>query len=371
MRLLEQPTLLETSAAPRVPLPSGLMARWFGLPPGSTRLSVARAAQRHTWRYAITESSFLGTVLSDKPSGFARKSPRLGFRENLLSVYTALVLFACLVQTAGVMRFRLAVVLALVMSASVGVALLEAVPAQATSSPPTLMAGQEWMIKANDLAVIGGLGSYEWIGCGATTAPLTSSGYAPCQPGEDPIYTAYDTFRAAVEGGQVTSGETVIFDNEDWQYTPQWERRNQEKYEVLAALLAHQHGITFINSPSAKTYAQILQEDVAAARYASVVEIQAQANDKNPSSFEAHVLKTVAAIRKVNPTVPILAGLATDALGRPTTVRDMIAEYTGVKSYVQGFWLNANTWASPRGRGCAPEGCPQIARQFLHDIGVS
>jgi len=283
---------------------------------------------------------------------------------------TALALFDCLVQTAGVMRFRWAVVLPLLVSASFAVALLGAAPAQATSSSPTLMAGQEWMVKDNDLAVLGGLGSYEWIGCGATTAPLTSTGYAPCQPGEDPIYTDYDTFEAAVESGQVTSGETVIFDNEDWQYTPSWERRNQEKYQVLAALLAMRHGITFINTPSAKTYAQILQEDLAAARYASVVEIQAQANDRNPSSYEAHVLKTVAAIRKVNPTIPILAGLATDALGRPTTVRDMVEEYTGVKSYVQGFWLNANTWASPRGRGCAPEGCPQIAQQFLDDIGV-
>jgi hypothetical protein len=233
------------------------------------------------------------------------------------------------------------------------------------------MAGQEWMIKDNDLAVLGGLGSYEWIGCGATTAPLTSSGYAPCQPGEDPIYTAYDTFQKAVEDGQVTSGETVIFDNEDWQYTPPWEQKNQEKYEVLAALLAQQHGIVFIDTPSAKTYFQIVKEDVAAARYASVVEIQSQARDKSPSLFIANVLQAVAAIRKVNPTIPILAGLSTDALGKPTTVQDMVQEYNGVKFDVQGFWLNANTWAAPRGRGCAPEGCPQTARKFLNDIGVS
>ena len=271
----------------------------------------------------------------------------------------------------GVLRLRLVVFLTLVMSASVGVALLVAVPAKATSSSPTSMAGQEWMIKNNDLAVLGGLGSYEWIGCGATTAPLTSSGYAPCQPGEDPIYTAYDTFQNAVEDGQVTSGETVIFDNEDWQYTPQWEQQNQEKYEVLAALLAKEHGIVFIDTPSAKTYYQILKEDVAAARYASIVEIQSQARDRDPALFVSNVLKAVGAIRKVNPTIPILAGLSTDALGKPTTVQDMIEEYKGVKTDVQGFWLNANTWASPRGRGCAPEGCPQIGREFLDDIGVS
>jgi hypothetical protein len=233
------------------------------------------------------------------------------------------------------------------------------------------MAGQEWMIKDNDLTVLGGLGSYAWVGCGATTSPLTSSGYAPCQPGEDPIFTDYDTFQQAVEGGQVTSGETVIFDNEDWSYTPLWERKNQERYESLAAVLAMRHGITFIDTPSAKTYAQIVEEDAAAAKYSSVVVIQSQALDSNPLTFQASVVRAVAAIRKVNPTIPILAGLATDALGKPTTVQDMIDDYTDVKSDVQGFWLNANTWPPPKGRGCAAEGCPQIGRQFLNDIGVS
>jgi hypothetical protein len=275
-------------------------------------------------------------------------------------------------KIAVIQGFPLAVlVVLLVMGTSGGVVLLGVVPAQATSAPPTLMAGQEWMIKDNDLAVLGGLGNYEWIGCGSTTAPLTSSGYAPCQPGDDPIYTDYDTFRDAVEDGQVISGETVIFDNEDWSYTPLWEKQNQEKYEVLAALLARQHDITLIDTPSAKTYAQIVEEDVAAARYASVVVIQSQALDSEPLTFQASVVRAVAAIRRVNPTVPILAGLATDALGKPTTAQDLMDDYADVKADVQGFWLNADTWLPPKGRGCAPAGCPQIGRQFLSDIGVS
>lgn len=263
------------------------------------------------------------------------------------------------------------VLLPLVMSAGLGTALFAAVPAQAATTPPTLMAGQEWMIKDNDLAVLGGLGSYQWTGCGATTAPLTTSGYAPCQPGETPIYTNYDTFQNAVDDGQITSGETVIFDTEDWQYTPKWERANQEKYDVFAALMATQYGITLIETPGAKTPVQILNADVAAARYASVIEIQAQAQDRNPAAYIAMVSKIVKAIRQVNPSIPILAGLATDALGKPTTAQNMIKEYQGVKSSVEGFWLNANTWAPPKGLGCAPKGCPQVGRQFLNAIGVS
>jgi hypothetical protein len=225
------------------------------------------------------------------------------------------------------------------------------------------MAGQQWLVKANDLAVLGGQGTYQWVGCGTTTG-------LACQPGQVPIFTDYDVFVQAVDSGQVVAGDTVIFDNEDWSYTPSWEQRNQEKYEVAAAVLAREHGIVFINTPAAKTFHAILKEDVAAARYASVVEIQSQAMDNSPQSFIGHVKKAVAAILAVSATVTILAGLATDALGRPTTVARMLDEYQGTRASVQGYWLNANPWPAPRGRGCAPQGCPAIGRQFLTDIGA-
>jgi hypothetical protein len=247
---------------------------------------------------------------------------------------------------------------------------------RATTSAPLLppgasvMAGKEWLIKSNDLAVLGGMGSYEWVGCGLTTAPLTPGNYSPCQPGQVPIYTSYSTFKADVLSHKLVSGDTVIFDNEVWKYTPTWEQRDQALYEQLAAQLAASNGITFINTPYAKTSAGMFADDVAAAKYASVVEIQAQTRDRNPAQYLSFVEEAVTSIRLVNPSIPILAGLATDAGGIPTTTANMLKEYNEVKNFVQGFWLNVNTWAPPHAKGCALKGCPQVARQFLEDIGV-
>jgi len=261
----------------------------------------------------------------------------------------------------------------LVLSVAFGVAVSGGSTGVAAAPAPgaVTMAGQLWLIKDNDLAVLGGMGSYQWVGCGMTTAPLTIDNFTPCSPGEDPIYTNYATFVADVASHALVPGDTVIFDNETWCYTPAWERANQGKYEKLAAQLAAANGITFIDTPAAQNGFETIVDDVAAARYASVVDIQAQARDRDPTSYVAFVRKAVAAIRAVNPSIPILAGLATDPLGRPTTVAHLVQDYQGVRDLVQGFWMNADTWAAPRGHGCAPLGCPQIGRQFLAAIGVA
>jgi hypothetical protein len=239
------------------------------------------------------------------------------------------------------------------------------------SLPPTLMAGQLWMIKSNDFATVGGIGSYAWVGCGLTTAPLTPDDFAACQPGQVPIYTNYSTFKDDVASHHVTQGDTVIFDNEVWKYTPAWEQEHQILYEQLAAQLAVANGITFINAPFGKSAAITIADDVGAAKFASVVEIQAQTLDRDPKEYRAFVRKDVAAIRAANPNVTILAGLATDAGGKPTSTSDMYQEYKSVTNYVQGFWLNANTWSPSHAQGCASQGCPAIARAFLQMIGVS
>jgi hypothetical protein len=70
------------------------------------------------------------------------------------------------------MRPRLGLITRMVLAGvlSAGAAALTAplVPATAgtATAPPVLMAGQRWLIKDNDLAVLGGLGSYRWSGAG-------------------------------------------------------------------------------------------------------------------------------------------------------------------------------------------------------------
>jgi hypothetical protein len=278
------------------------------------------------------------------------------------------------------MRYKLGRHLGVVMGlllvlVTIAPVLVSADPAAAStlqwSVPPTLMAGQLWMIKSNDLAAISGVGSYEWIGCGLTTAPLSPDNYTPCQSGQVPIYTDYSTFQKDVSSHQLTQGDTVIFDNEVWKYTPAWEQAKQILYEQLAAELAAENGITFINAPYGKNAKTIIADDVGAAKYASVVEIQAQTLDRNPNEYGAFVRKDVSAIRAENPDITILAGLATDAGGIPTSTNDMYKEYESVKSVVQGFWLNADSWGPPHSHGCASQGCPDTALNFLKMIGVS
>lgn len=75
----------------------------------------------------------------------------------------------------------------------------------------TRMDGKLWLIKDNDLTVLGGIGKYQWIGCGLTTAPLVKVNYSPCHKGQDPIYASYWKFAHAIRSGKLPAGSTAIF----------------------------------------------------------------------------------------------------------------------------------------------------------------
>ena len=239
--------------------------------------------------------------------------------------------------------------------------------------PPdaTLMAGQVWMIKTNDLKLIDNRGSYEWVGCGLTTAPLTADNYTPCQPGQSPIYTSYETLASDVANDKVPADTTIIFDNEPWSLTPPADKKNPVLTEQQAISLAHKNGIKIINAPYSNSPGAIETEDVAAAKAgADAVEIQAQFLDRAPNAYRGFVRKVAAAITEVNPKVIILAGLATDNGGVPTSAQNLYQEWKSTTGYVDGYWLNAAVWqAGKHGRGCAPQGCPAVAEGLLEDIG--
>lgn len=233
------------------------------------------------------------------------------------------------------------------------------------------MDGQVWLIKSNDLAVLNNMGTYKWVACGLGTGPPYASTTGPCKPGQDPTYADYWTFKDKVLNGTQAKGSTVIFDDEIWTWTPKLEQEHQLYYEKLAGQLAAKYDISMVMTPFAKSEAGKISDDVTAAQYAPVVDIQSQEYDNHPSEYKAFVLKDVAAMHKVNKNVTILAGLATDEGGTPSTANNILQSYDSVKSYVQGFWLNANQWAPPTGTGCAPVGCPAVGIQFLEDIGIS
>jgi hypothetical protein len=263
--------------------------------------------------------------------------------------------------------------LAALATALLGVAVLgtwmSAGPSQAASSPgPSKLA----FIKQNDLAAIGKKyrPDFRWIACGLGTAPPYATGTGPCHPGQVPVYASYWKLKQAIAAGQVTRGMTILFDQEIWHWTPAREQAHPEYYIKAAAQLARAHGVFIIVTDYQRTRASEIAVEVAAAPYANVIAIQSQEMDQRPDGFLSYVSESVQAIRAVNPTVPIMAGLATDADGHPATASKMVREYDETYSLVNYFWLNADQWAPPRGEGCAPRGCGAVADRFLTDIGV-
>lgn len=235
-----------------------------------------------------------------------------------------------------------------------------------------------WLIKTNDLAAIGNRYGHDfrWQACGLGTGGPFASTTGPCLPGQVPIYANLRTFRQAVIHHKLQRGMTVLFDQETWQWTPAWEQADPALYLMEAGQIARAHGITIIETVYATSPASEIAQAAASARYASVVAIQSQRFDGNPPTatgpgkFLIFVRDAVGAIRLRNKTVPIVAGLATDAGGWPVTAAEITAEYNAAYPLVQGFWLNANQWKSGQPNGCETTGCGAIGDAFLHSIGV-
>jgi hypothetical protein len=238
----------------------------------------------------------------------------------------------------------------------------------ATSPGPSKLA----LIKQNDLAAIGKkyAPDFNWIACGLGTAPPYGTKTGRCRKGQVPVYASYWVLKSAIASGRVKAGMTILFDQEIWKWTPAREQAHPEHYIRAAALLAHAHGVFIIESVYEPTTASEIAVEVAAAPYADVIAIQSQKSDLHPGRFTSYVSQSVAAIRGVSSTVPIMAGLATDADGQPVTAGEMVREYDQTYSMVKYFWLNAAQWRPPRGHGCAPRGCGRVADRFLADIGV-
>ncbi len=228
-------------------------------------------------------------------------------------------------------------------------------------------------IKQNDLAAIDKkyAPDFNWIACGLGTAPPYASKTGQCRKGQVPIYASFWTLRKAIASGTVGPGMTILFDQEIWKWTPAREQAHPEYYIKAAAQLAHANSIFIIESVYEPTLASEIAVEVAAAPYADVVSIQSQKTDQHPGAFLNYVSQTVAAIRAVSSTVPIMAGLATDADGHPVTASKMVREYDLTYNLVSYFWLNADQWAPPTGQGCAPRGCGGVGARFLADIGVT
>jgi hypothetical protein len=100
-----------------------------------------------------------------------------------------------------------------------------------------------------------------------------------------------------------------------------------------------------------------------AARYADVIDIQAQRIEQATSEYASFVASAAAQARKANPHVVVLAGLRSV---RSITPGELSAAYSSVKSVVNGYWLNI-PGPTPQCPTCQPV-YPQPALELLKQI---
>jgi hypothetical protein len=243
------------------------------------------------------------------------------------------------------------------------------------AGPPGITAptGPQWLVKSNDLALLGQQAAedgvimprFTWVGCGGLSDPDA------CLPGQQPIFTNYWTLRAAAEAGMAG---IAVFDIEPWRRTPAAERANPGSYICKAARLQQTHPqLRVIITPYVKPPGAMLREDVTAASCgAYAVDIQSQFANADPDAFNAFIQRDVGDIRAVNKKVLILAGLATNNPAVQTP-QNLVSDYHAALAHgVQGFWLNAADWGSENHctKAQGGPGCPEIGVQFLEDIGL-
>lgn len=257
----------------------------------------------------------------------------------------------------GVVRrlYRPGLVLALV--AAIGITLGASQPAAlaATAPKPT------WVIDAHAVDLLRGAGA---SGSLLNEAFGGTRAYVSGPPGSLGIPTAtYDSYtaieQAFADGALPGKYRAVLLDMEHWKFTPQAEQVDPAKYERLAAILVHKHKVggramLLIDAPAsdivqarcgckgASVWQHYLDWDIAggAARYADVIDIQAQGEEQVLPNYKQFVATAARQARKAHSAVVVLAGLSTDNGAEEVFGSQLYQAYLDVRGLVVGFWLN-------------------------------
>jgi hypothetical protein len=245
-------------------------------------------------------------------------------------------------------------------------------PVPVTSWTSGAMGATDWMIKANDLALLpAGYGRWSWVMCGSSVfygaeslklpqPPFTSTTDDPCSAGQVRTYTSYWSLLSAVK--RHAAGRTVVFDPEYWNLTPAAEQRNEAKYLRLGCQAARKAGIYVIATPN-DAAGNIDADYKAAATYCSVVEIQSQQAELYPGKFRSKVGAFYKLVTKIKHPARMMIGLASDPGGQVATATDLEAAYTYARSLgITRAWLNIDPWEPPAGDGT---GDASVAVAFL------
>lgn len=216
--------------------------------------------------------------------------------------------------------------------------------------------------------------------------------YEILQPGQQPLsgdsaavpvvtFSSVADIRTALADNQIARGtRAILYDCEDWSFTPTAEQQNPVQAATEAASLAHSHGLQLIVAPALDlmkvlapgTPGQLWQRYVrmglagSMARIANVVELQAQSLERDPGTYATFVRQASAQAKAANPNVGMLAGISTNPPGAVATTSQITAAITSSQSAVEGYWLNI-PGPGPRCPNChAPQ--PTIGATVLADV---
>jgi hypothetical protein len=189
-------------------------------------------------------------------------------------------------------------------------------------------------------------------------------------------FKSFSEIKDALETGSLGPEiKGVMYDYEKWRFTPADEQRNPAAYLKKAADLVHSKGLLFLTAPAVnlvtvmapgasrnRLYETYLQLGIAAdaARYADVVDIQAQRFERDADTYAVFVRQAAAQARQANPNVMVLAGVSTEPIGQSATADDIFNAIDATRQVVDGYWLNI-----PQPSNYSP-----TAKEFRPDIAV-
>jgi hypothetical protein len=171
-------------------------------------------------------------------------------------------------------------------------------------------------------------------------------------------WASFARFAEDVRGGLVPGYVNVVhYDNEAWGETPLGEQRHPGYYEMRFCDLAHRHGWScytgpaqdlcgVLAHPAGERYAQCyIRLNLAgkAARYADIVDIQAQALEvKGAKAYSNFLRRAADQARTANPKVIVLGNITPSPRGIAVSARSMLACARRSLPYVSGFYTTVN-----------------------------
>jgi hypothetical protein len=195
-------------------------------------------------------------------------------------------------------------------------------------------------------------------------------------------YRSFAAMQQAFNDGTAPKTGAIMYDDEKWAFTPDDEKHDPVHFIEQAADLAHSHGLQFVSTP-AMALSSIVRPGPGAigdkyielgipggaAKYADVLDIQAQSLQFDLPTYTRIVTAAAQQARAANPKIIVIAGITTGrdhADGSQVSSDDLIAAVKATRSVVDGYWLNVPA----KGNDCpqCAEYRPELATDFLHKL---